>query len=81
MSIPNEAVEAAKEAMLSKDGKNLPGEDWEAWQLRLAKMALEAAAPYLLKELADSRVAVDGVAGELFRFTWEQREWLRGGSK
>lgn len=35
---------------------------------------LEAAAPHMLAGLADSR------DGDLFRFTWAQREWLRGGA-
>jgi len=78
--IPAEAVEAAAKASweksnsdpwISGDADDLRWADRRAY-LDDAKVMLEAAAPHMLAALADSR------DGELFRFPWAQREWLRG---
>lgn len=76
--IPAEAVEAA--AKMSHYIET--GEQWETLAperqrelLSKTYSILEAAAPYMLAGVADSR------DGDLFRFTWAQREWLRGGGE
>ena len=67
--IPDAAVEAALTAIFPKGPiSEFSRTTWE----RTVKEILEAAAPHMLAALADSR------DGELFRFTWAQREWLRG---
>lgn len=85
--IPAEAVEAAAKAMYPHawDDTTIPfiahGESLADGRARVQRLAresalagLEAAAPYMLAALADSR------DGDLFRFTWAQREWLRVGA-
>lgn len=76
--IPAQAVEAAAKALWRR-GRVDPWEDARDYitaEFREdALIALEAAAPYILSDLADSR------DGDLFRFTWAQREWLRGGGE
>lgn len=79
MSIPDEAVEAAAKRLWRNS--SLARKTCEAWEgldaheqskyRADAAEALDAAAPHILKDISKAR------KGDLFRFTWAQRAWLR----
>lgn len=64
MNINDEAVDAAAEFLPLTFSSSPTGRA----QLRAA---LEAAAPHMLNDISKAR------KGDLFRFTWAQRAWLR----
>lgn len=74
MSVPEAAVLAAAEAMHGLTGAGpwaTLDERAREYRVLEARGALESAAPHILKDISKAR------KGDLFRFTWAQRAWLR----
>lgn len=54
MTVPDEAVEAAREALRSKVNQIRYGEEWDDWRARQARAVIEAAAPFIAAQAWDA---------------------------